>query len=283
MIRTVEFFLKETLVIMVIYRCAPHESASWNSMMEEAAKQKVSIDLFVYDNSPQPQHFPASPYSTVHYRHDALNPGVSKAYNEGCSLAREKQKKWLLLLDQDTHFGAGWLERYSQATAEEPEALVIAPLLISGSVVVSPFRYWLTKGVPSVGVNPGVYSLRRYYAVNSGLLIDREVFESVGGYDESIPLDFSDFAFMNKLKRNKYRLRVIALRGDHRLSSTSKPDESTARQRFKQYCFGSKRLTHYTHQPLLHFFIGGGRAIRLGIQYRSMNFISILIQSWVSR
>jgi rhamnosyltransferase len=282
MIRTVDFFLKETLVIIVIYRCAPQESAAWNSVMEEAAKQKVSIDLFVYDNSPEPQHFPSSPYITIHYRHDALNPGVSKAYNEGSSMAREKQKKWLLLLDQDTHFEAGWLERYSQTTAEEPEALVIAPLLVSGSVVVSPFRYWLTKGVPSAGVEPGVYSLRRYYAVNSGLLIDREAFESVGGYNESIPMDFSDFAFMNKLKKNNFRLWVIELHGDHRLSSLAPTEKEGAQGRFRQYCKGSKRLAPHTGQSFLHFVLAGGRAVRLGIQYRSLTFVTILIQSWAT-
>jgi GT2 family glycosyltransferase len=282
MIKTLEVFLEEALVIMVIYRCSPQESATWISIVAEAASQKVSIDLLVYDNSPEPQLFPTAPFITMHYRHNALNPGVSMAYNEGCILAREKQKKWLLLLDQDTRFGAGWFEAYYQTTVEKPEALVAVPILISGSVVISPFRYWLTKGVSSAGVDPGEYSLRQYYAVNSGLLIDRKVFESVGGYDESIPMDFSDFAFMSKLKKNNYRMRVIGLQGDHRLSSLAPMEEEGAQQRFRQYCVGSKRLAPYTGQSFLHFVLAGGRAVRLGIQYRSLTFVSILIQSWAT-
>jgi glycosyltransferase involved in cell wall biosynthesis len=218
----------------------------------------------------------------MEYKYNPDNPGVSKAYNEGCTLARGKEKKWLLLLDQDTAFEAGWLGTYFRNTMEGPPAFIKVPILLSDAVIVSPFRYWLTKGVPSRRVDPGVHSLQRYFAINSGLLIDREVFESVGGYDETIPLDFSDFAFMNKLKKNRYRLSVMALRGRHRLSSIEKPDENTAKQRFKQYCLGSKRLTPYTRQPLLHFLLGGGRAIQSGIQYRSLDFISILFQSWAT-
>ena len=282
MSKTIENFLEEVLVIMVIYRCVPEESAAWISLVPEAAKQKATIDLFVYDNSPDSQNFPTAPFIKMHYRHNPHNPGVSQAYNEGCTLAREKKKRWLLLLDQDTSFAAGWLESYFQNTVEEPLSLIKVPILLSESVVISPFRYWLTKGVPSRGVEPGVYSMHRYFAINSGLLIDRGVFESVGGYDESIPLDFSDFAFMSKLKKNNYRLRVIDLHGHHQLSSIAKQDKDTAKLRFKQYCLGSKRLTPYTLQSFLHFLLGGGRAIRLGIQYRSLNFISILFQSWVT-
>ena len=282
MSKTIENFLEQVLVIMVIYRCAPEKSAAWNSLVQEAANQKATIDLLIYDNSPEPHDFPASPFIKMRYRHNSNNPGVSTAYNEGCALARGEMKKWLLLLDQDTAFAAGWLETYFQNTVEQPQSLINVPILLSDSIIISPFRYWLTKGVPSRRIEPGIHSLHGYFSINSGLLIDREVFESVGGYDESIPLDFSDFAFMSKLKRDKYYLNVINLHGHHRLSSLSKQDENTARQRFKQYCLGSKQFTHYTHQSLLHFFLGGGRALRFGIQYRSMNFISILIQSWVS-
>jgi hypothetical protein len=184
------------------------------------------------------------------------------------------------LLDQDTSFPPGWLAVYFHNTVEEDPASIRVPILLSDSIIISPFRYWLTKGVPSRRVEPGVYSLHRFFAINSGLLIDRNVFESVGGYDEAIPLDFSDFAFMDKLKKNKYSLKVMELYGQHRLSSMAMPDENTAQQRFKHYCLGSKRLTAYTGQSFLHFFLGGGRAIRLGIQYRSWSFITILIQSW---
>jgi len=237
MSKTIEKFLEEALVIMVIYRCTPEKSAAWNSLVLEAITQKATIDLLVYDNSPEPHHFPTFPFMRLHYRHNSQNPGVSKAYNEGCALAREKDKRWLLLLDQDTSMPAGWL---------------------------------------------GTYSLHRYFALNSGLLIDREVFESVGGYDESIPLYFSDFAFMRKLKKNNYRLSVLDLLCQHGLSALEKQDEASALARFKQYCHGSKRFTQYTHQSFLHFCIAGGRAIRLGIRHRSLNFIGILIQSWVT-
>jgi len=244
--KTIENFLEQVLVIMVIYRCEPEKSTTWTSLVQEAVRQKATIDLFVYDNSPEPQHFPTSPFIKMLYRHNSLNPGVSEAYNEGCVVARGKMKKWLLLLDQDTSFEAGWIETYFQNTVGQPQSLINVPILSSESVIISPFRYWLTKGVPSRKIEPGVYSLHRYFAINSGLLIVREVFELVGGYDESIPMDFSDFAFMSKLKRNKYRLTVIDLHAHQQLAPRTSPEEKPARQNFKQNYHGSKRLTDNT-------------------------------------
>lgn len=280
--KTIEKFLEEVLVIMVTYRCSAEQSATWYSLVREASNQKAIVDLFVYDNTPEPQLFPASPLIRMEYRHNPLNPGVSRAYNEGSAVAREKKKNWILLLDQDTHLAPGWLEAYVHDQGPESDSSLLAPILWSGSVVVSPFRYWLTKGVPSRRVDPGVYSLRRYFAINSGLLIQREIFDSVGGYDESIPLDFSDFAFMSKLKKNHYKLRVIDLHGQHRLSSASMQDIEQAKRRFRQYCVGSIRFAPYAGPSFLRFLLGGGRAIRLAIRYRSLNFISILFQSWAA-
>ncbi len=280
--KTINDFLEETLVILVVYRCVPEKSTTWSSLVQEAARLKAIIHLYVHDNSPEPQHFPLSPFIKMEYKHNPDNPGVSKAYNEGCAVARGKAKRWLLLLDQDTSFPPGWLDSYFYTTIDEPPYTIRVPILLSGATIVSPFRYWLTKGVPSRRVEPGVYSLSRYFALNSGLLIDREVFESAGGYDESIPLYFSDFAFMNKLKKNNGRLNVLDIRCRHGLSALEKQNVVSDIVRFKQYCLGSKQLTSYTHQSFLHFCVGGGRAIRLGIRHRSMTFIAILIQSWVT-
>jgi len=88
MSKSIENFLEQALVIMVVYRCAPEKSAAWNSLVQEAANQKATIDLLIYDNSPEPQHFPASPFIKMRYRHNSHNPGISKAYNEACALAR---------------------------------------------------------------------------------------------------------------------------------------------------------------------------------------------------
>jgi GT2 family glycosyltransferase len=275
-------FFDDVLLIMVIYRCTPEKSATWSSLVKEGTRYKQPIDLFLSDNTPEPQDFPFAPFINVLYQHNPDNPGVSKVYNEGCELARKQKKRWLLLLDQDTSFAEGWLEKYFQSATGGPDVPVSVPILHSGEIIISPFQYLATKGFASRTVRPGVYSLIKYFAINSGLLIDRAVFESVGGYDESIPLDFSDFAFMSKLRKNNYRLNVIDLQGQHRLSSMAIPDEDIAKRRFKQYCVGSKRLTVWTGQSFLHFLIAGGRAIRLGMQYRSTNFISIFIQSWIS-
>jgi GT2 family glycosyltransferase len=275
-------FFDEVLIILVVYRCRPEASATWVSLVKEAAAYRHPINLYLCDNTPEPQDFPASPFLNMKYQHNPHNPGVSRVYNDGCAIARGQKKKWLLLLDQDTSLGERWLEKYFHCILKRPNSPVNVPILFSGDILISPFRYWATRGFPDSTLQPGVYSLKKYFALNSGLLVDREIFEFLGGYDESIPLYFSDFAFMRKLRENNYHLQVIDLRGQHGLSALEKQDLASAAARFRQYCLGSKRLTRYTHQSFLHLLIAAGRAIRLGIRHRSLNFIVLLFQSWVT-
>ncbi len=282
MAKALDEFVGNLLVILVVYGKQPQRGGAWTSLVHEAALLPVPLDVFVVDNSPEQNVFPDAANIRLHYRHNSLNPGVSKAYNDGFAFSLRRKKLWLLLLDQDTFLGAGWALAYLNGVVNHPEVMLKAPVLADDGVIVSPFRYWLTKGHSETHVSPGVHSLRSYYAVNSGLLIHRTAFELADGYDETIPLDFSDFAFLARLKRKDDRIEVLNLVGTHRLSSLGKRDEDKVRQRFRQYCLGSKRMTNYTGQPMLLFALAAGRAVRLGVQYRSVKFITTLFQSWLT-
>ncbi len=273
-------FITDFLPVLVVYRCPLSQSPTWRSIIDESKRLGVTIDLMIYDNSPLAQALPETSIN-IHYQHDQTNSGVSKAYNEGFHLAQRLKKKWLLLLDQDSSFSPGWLELYASAAGDDNQN-VIAPIVISGKKITSPFNYWLCLGSSSKTMTPGIKSLENNYAINSGLLIPTQLFEKAEGYDELIPLDFSDFAFMHKLKKLKAQLNVMNLRLKHQLSSQQKRESNKAKERFHLYCIGNKRFIQYTHQPLFHSLVAIFRALKLGIQYRTSGFIKILLRSWAT-
>ncbi len=273
-------FLNDLLPVLVVYNCPIPQSSTWQSITEESQRLGVAFDVMIYDNSPTAQRSPETSIN-LHYRHDQTNAGVSKAYNEGFQLAQQLKKKWLLLLDQDSSFPPGWIELYASA-ANEDDQNVIVPIARSGEKIVSPFNYWLCHGSSPKKMESGIISLQSNYAINSGLLIPTQLFEKTGGYDELVPLDFSDFVFMHKLKKTKAHLHVVDLPLNHQLSSHHYEEGGKAQERFQLYCIGSKRFIHYTRQPLVHFLVAIFRALRLGIHYQTSGFIKTVLRTWAT-
>ena len=279
---TLHDFIGDFLPVLVVYQCPLSQSLTWRSIIEESKRLGVTFDLMIYDNSPLAQ-VPPETSLTLYYRHDQANSGVSKAYNEGFKLAVRLQKKWLLFLDQDSSFPTGWMEIYSKTVAEaNTDQKVIVPIMTSGSKIISPFNYWICLGSSPKTMTSGIKSLKNHYAINSGLLISAKSFEKVGGYDELIPLDFSDFAFMHKLKKLNVPLSVIDLRVNHRLSSHQKEENAKAQERFQLYCLGNKRFIRYTHLSIVHFIVALFRALKMGIHFRTFGFIKIFLHTWAT-
>lgn len=271
----------ELLVVLVVYESPLGQSATWQSLEAEAQRLDSAFEVLIYDNSRKPQAIPASGLR-IHYQHDKTNSGVSRAYNEGCKLADYLKKKWLLLLDQDTRFPSAWLNAYASATNQRKNEMVIAPILHSFQKTISPFTYWVCLGRPAAKVSPGIHSLVNYNAINSGLLISVDLFNKAGGYDERLPLDFSDFAFMHKLKAMKVQLHVINLIAEHGLSSGEDGEKSNAETRFRLYCNGSRRYASYTRRPVIHFLVCGLRAMKLSFRFKSPSFLTVFFRAWAT-
>lgn len=271
-------FVQDFLVVLVVYRCPLSQSSTWQSITEESERLGLAIDLMIYDNSPVAQIIPTTS-NKVYYQHNEINAGVSKAYNEGFQLAQQLSKKWLLLLDQDSSLPAGWIDLYAGAAQHENQN-PIAPIVHCGDKLISPFNYWLCVGRSPKTMSTGTKSLKNSYAINSGLLVPTQLFEKVGGYDELVRLDFSDFVFLHKLKKVKAQLRVIDLHLESQLSSHQYEEREGAQGRFHLYCIGSRRFAHYTHQPFFHFFVALFRALKFGARYQTFEFIKISLRAW---
>ena len=114
--------------------------------------------------------------------------------------------------------------------------------------------------------------------INSGLLIDLETFESAGGYDERLRLDFSDFIFLKRLKRCIQDIIIINAECSHELSSSRKGTLSHALNRFEIYLKGTKVMRH-KESAFVFVYTAFLRAIKLSIRYRSGKFIGSFLSN----
>lgn len=235
------------------------------------------MDILVYDNSATAQYIPTSKWWKIHYVHNPSNPGVSKAYNMGFQVAKQLEKKWLWLLDQDTEYPSSTLDEYTKASDQHYEQEIFVPQLFDQSDLVSPFQF-KNGGGKKVNIEPGVHSIRDFVFHNCGLLVSLKYFEKAGGYDEEFSLDFSDISFAKRLSKISDAFVLTTISAKHALATTSSATIHERAVRFKSYvkaCRTFKRI--YEPSNLFIPFRLLLRTLKLCWQYKSIQFIRIYL------
>ncbi|WP_018617642.1 hypothetical protein [Spirosoma luteum] len=280
-------FLQNTLIVIVLYNFNLYDSITYKCLEEAfVRKSKQKIDLFIYDNSPVADihlgEFTSNSKFNLLYLHDPSNPGVSRAYNRAADWAKSKDKKLLLVLDQDTKLPAEGLVCYAQAVTSFPEFPLYAPQVYSGGILYSPCRYVFQKGSNLKGIDPGVHQTRYRSVINSGLLINLFAFHKVGGYDDEVQLYFSDHVFFDRIKKYFPRFVVIKCRLEHQLSSVDYNDLSTALIRFAYYSRGARQASHNNnYQYAKHSIMVGLRSLAMSYRFRSLQFLSVFKENFL--
>jgi len=266
------------LFILVIYKRRLNESDSFISLINSLKNTHLNIDIFVYDNSPSAmilQEELSGGNWKIHYVHDDTNPGVSKAYNEGFKLGKKLNKKWLLLLDQDTKLPDDAMIKYCKAVQDNNEYSLFAPILVStNGIIYSPCNYFFKRGFPMKSIEIGLVNARRKSLLNSGLLISRDIFEKVGGYNEKLKLDFSDFEFLDRYRKISDQFFIINTECIHELSSNEE-DMHLSITNFTRYCKGLKIYIVADFDSFCLLCITLIRACKLSFRFRSIDFISV--------
>ena len=83
----------------------------------------------VYDNSLLDYQSHEKLGGNIIYIHDRRNSGVSKAYNIASDYAIKNGYNWILLLDQDTFFPPGSIEKYIESKHIYKQYLLFAPIV----------------------------------------------------------------------------------------------------------------------------------------------------------
>lgn len=281
----IQQWLDETLAVLVLYKTPLNSSATFNSLTLSLNDNGASLDLLVYDNSPAINwNSPDYPNWKITYQHDPTNPGVSKAYNEGVKKASQLRKKWLFLLDQDTTFPRNTISAYFKSLSEYPLEAFFVPQLIDNRGIISPFKFGMGNGIRINSVMGGVHFFYNHQFVNSGLIISVNAYNNSNGYDEDFPLDFSDFAFIERVRRNYSSFVLAPVTAQHSLSSSFGRIMQDDLKRFGHLIRSAKLFREKYHannwlivgRPLL-------RALKLSIQYRSILFLTKYFQQLMKR
>lgn len=277
---TFEEFISDILCIVVLYKKQITECVSINSLI--ASLNKCNMDFLVYDNSPS---FNASVPETIndcriYYIGDHSNSGVSKAYNTGAEYARKTGKKWLLLSDQDTLFNDNALYNYYLSVLEFPDNSLFVPVLRSDGLIISPCRYYLKNGFLFKKEFYGLTTIRNKNVLNSGICISLKAFEETGGYNENVPLYFSDFNFIDRF-RKKYKTFVIvkttAIHGFSLLSL----DRESGKRFFMHYCIGARSLVNKPMEFILMMMNVLYRMSLLIVRFKTGKFVSIFYYHFI--
>lgn len=268
-------FLSELLVVIVLYRKKPEESIALSSLERVIRNCAATPAILIYDNSPLRAQCSGNHLT---YRHNPQNRGTSYAYNQAALHAREESKTWMLLLDQDTQIDANFLSDLGQVAGTDSGSVAFVPRVYDSRGLLSPFRFTQGRG-RRIHACPDVLPLNRYRFVNSGLLIRVTAFEAAGGYDERVPLDFSDICFGERLRSQNVtdRFRVVDASLTHAFSDNEDVPLEQALNRFRFFQKGSIAMGKYSGSTFLYAFNTFVRACRLCLRHRNLRFLILLI------
>jgi len=273
------------IIVLVLYRTVLEKCSSFKTLAQTKGKAE-KLDLVVYDNSPISQGRPVffeSQGFNVHYISDTSNPGIGKAYNRAVNFAKQKNKKWLLFLDQDTKIAPDMLNLYLEKVNVESDMYIFATTLFgSDGRLISPSKYSFKRGFRLNFIPSGRVSLKKIRPINSLLLLSTAVFETVGGYNEEIKLDFSDHEFLGRVEKQYQEMFVVRADNRHSLSSSDDHDLESIKSRFVIFCKGA----HVAGRSgiisgIQYFIVCLLRGMKLAIKFRTLFFLKAVFKEWM--
>lgn len=230
-----------TAAVMVTYR--PSEEAP--ACAEAVAAQFPCV--VIVDNGSGPRHevvlqkLEALPGIEL-LRLDA-NRGIAAALNIGIRRLQTRQVRWVALFDQDTWIPRDYLNDMLRTWELCPWSSRLA--------LLSPVHESENKEDSKVPLSSSSAVCEPVAsAISSGALVLAEAMTAVGGFDESLFIDYVDFDFCLRLRRAGYRLgRAPCVRVRHNLG------------RARPVRLGPWNLTIRSHQPWRYYYIFRNRIL----------------------
>ncbi len=152
-------------------------------------------------------------------QHKAASSPVPAGAARGRDRDRADQIEWLWLLHDDCEPAADALEQLLRGAAETPTAAVLGPKLMDWTnrdVIIEAGLTMDTVGRRITGVEPREVDQGQHdgdrdamAVCSAGMLVRRDVFDEVGGFDPGMALFGEDIDFCWRVNQAGYRVRVI--------------------------------------------------------------------------
>lgn len=268
--------MEKLIVVIVLYKCSLDDSESFKSLILAASCFETKLALVVYNNSPNYWNYTQKQYDKLNiiYVADEHNSGLGKAYNVGFGFAKKMLKESILLLDQDTTLPNLFFGSYlaSQSKYKDENVDLFCPLIYNQNGLLSPAKSFIFSSKKLAFIAEGIHSFKELSIINSGLIISTQLFEKVGGYNEKIKLDFSDFDFLKRCLKYSNKIIVFKAVCYHSLSSENNSTKSDAVDRFSYYAEGAKFFQKSKIEAVFLSFWVFFRALKLNYKYKTLDF-----------
>jgi GT2 family glycosyltransferase len=233
----------EVFLIVVLYKTSLIDSETIESLNESL---DIPINLLVFDNSLDRQYksdnFVFKKFN-VRYYHDGINHGLSVAYNVALEQASKLNKKWLLLLDQDTVFTKKYIDEIMSidfSKIPNTVAAIIPKVVSLGKKnSISPAKM-LTGGLcRTIEINSGI-SHTPITGINSGTLVNIQFIKSIFGFNQTFPLDMLDHWYFREIYKSKKEVLVLNSVIFQNLSVAGKFEETVSVERYEKMLIAEK-------------------------------------------
>ncbi len=185
----------DILFVVVLYNQIFKDTNVYKSLLNRISTRNI----FIWDNSTSSELNNGLDSSGFQYVYSLQNRGVSFSYNKAFEYADQKGFQWMVLLDQDTIFSDTFLEKLRLAMYQHPEIRIFCPLhQLTNGLYLSPVKFFMRFTRLSKKRISGVINITEYAIINSGLVVSVDLFKKVGGYNEKVFLDYSDFQFLKR-------------------------------------------------------------------------------------
>lgn len=199
-------------ILIIIYRKRFIESETFTSLAIEP--RKSSVDLFIWDNSPNRQSTETireitSEFGSFEYFHDGKNHSLACIYNKVLDdLFRHKNIDYAIIFDHDTLLNKNHLDTLTDDINNHKHPALLVPIVrnIKNNKTISP-RNLSRENLKSQEYGSmheaGRHRSENFFAVGSGLTISRSLWESGIRFDEKLRLYGVDEEFCIEYARRQ--------------------------------------------------------------------------------
>jgi GT2 family glycosyltransferase len=274
---------KSLVIIIVLYNSNLTDSLSYMTLKNTIEYLNSDYILILYNNSESIEIPTDENYIVIN---SISNDKLSGAYNYALSYAKDNEKEWILLLDQDTELTIDYflkLNYFFNDCENFNDIVAVVPFLKTDSKISSPhivkyLNCWREK-IKRPGIQNGNVT-----AFNSLTLINVEFLDTIGGFSYKYPLDMLDHWYYFKIHKHHKKIYVLNTYINHHLSITNYENDISIK-RHKDLLLAEKSFIkeigqlHYFLYKIRLFF----RMIKQYLFFKNKNYSKIILEILLSR
>lgn len=263
---------------LVVYNEFYWEVESFKSLISSYFNSAIyeSLNIYIFDNTVVQKEIKEPYIERVNIKYISFgeNRGISKSYNYLADLASNEGFDWIVFLDQDTKLSLDFYPKYIETinVLNQKNENIAVPIVKSGYKILSPSIYKNYRTRLLKNVQP-IINLNDHSVINSGLLINCEFFNEVGGYNEELFLDFCDHDFFLKIKKRKNYIYIIDTELQQDFSAETDSMDN-ALSRYKIFIKDLKSFKKNKNQLVLLLLVDIPHLLKLLFKYKSLKFLN---------